>query len=487
MADPFSTVSAVSSGFTTSLRIFQIIYEIQAVGEQTRDLLETTKLVTETITQVKKLRHQKSCLLNDTEKVYIDNCISASENAVKDVAILAERSRADMVTRQGRTKDISFKSRALYVLKDSPKVPTNINRMSIATQGLNASMGILCSRTGPIKANLYRSHSSAVDRRSSTLKPPPPYELVEFLQRRTKSDPEQLHEFARTGESLAGEVEKTPTTHHHEHVIEDITTQARYKQVVCPSDYHSAPQVHEESLGGPTLSLAGVEEGASNCRSPEILAIPRHGYSGLPARTSETPFETRATAAEILKPIPPPIPPRPKGFQARVIDPFFNTSNLQYQGMPDCSPNQMRKAQCRYELGTTAPQRKPPPTPPDTTTLAELSSITIQHSQETNPSARSMQPNCYELDSNAGTGVDFIVQATTKSPPATSYLLDMRSSQSFLSAELSAASSSVLTPSFEVPAEYIDDTYIQSFSSSPAPTPQRQLSHGRRWLEDHAL
>lgn len=494
MADPLSAVSAVSSGVTTSLRVFQIIYEIQAVGEQTRDLLETTKLVTETVTQVKTLRHQKSSLLNDTEKAYVDNCITATENAVKDVAILAERARADMVTRQGRTKDISLKTRALYVLKDSPKVATNIHRMSIATQGLNASMGILCSRTTPVKASPYRSHSSAADRRASSPKPPPPYELVEFLQRRTKSDPEQLHEFLRTEGSLAGELGKSPTTQHHKDVSEDTTPRAKYRQSVSPSGSHRDQGNPDEGVGGPTFGLAVSKRG---CESAKSLAVPRdegrwtrdEGFD-FPVRSSETSSESRTETAGYLAPTPPPIPPRPAAFPARVMNPFSNPPNFQqqthYQEMPGCLPNEVENTQPRYQIRATMPQRKPLPTPPDTTILAEMSSSAIYHSPEASSFTTSMHSTYFELDSDTGFAIKLNARTATTVPPPTRPLSAKPSSQSFLPSELSSTSASISTVSFELPAEDVHNESIRSFSSSPAPVPRRQLSHGRRWLEDHA-
>lgn len=495
MADPLSTASAVSSGITTSLRIFQIIYEIQAVGEQTRDLLETTKLVTETVTQVKTLRHQKSSLLNDTEKAYVDNCITATENAVNEVAGLVERARADMVTRQGRTKDISLKTRALYVLKDSPKVATNINRMSIATQGLNASMGILCSRTGPGKVSPYRSHSSAADRRASSPKPPPPYELVEFLQRRTKSDPERVHEFARTAASLTGELERNPTLQHHKDVSDDVRPRSRYRQSVSPSGSHRDQGISDEGLGRPTFGFAEAKEG---CGGAQFLAVPRDEgrwtrdeYFDLPVRATETSPEGRTETAEYLAPIPPPIPPRPAAFPARVMNQLPNPSHFQqqthYQEMPGCLPNEMQSTQPQYKIRTTIPQRRPVPTPSDTTIIAEMSPNAIYHSSETSSFTTSVHPTYFELDSNTGLATNLNPQVALTFPPPTRQLLVKPSLQSLLPSEMSATSASISTFSFELPAEDVHNASIRSFSSSPATIPRRQLSHGRRWLEDHAV
>src|SRR5271163_997177 len=176
----FATVSSV---FNATLKISQTYYELKAVGEQTRDLLDTTKHIDDSIRNVRIVRRQKSALLTATEKEWIDREISNSEKAVSDVARLIEPARLDMQTSKS-TKDIRFKHRVMFVLKDSPNVAVQLTKLSIATQGLNAAMGVLCNRG--ILGKLNGGTVKRIDRRSSSpsKKAPPSYELSEFMNRR---------------------------------------------------------------------------------------------------------------------------------------------------------------------------------------------------------------------------------------------------------------------------------------------------------------
>ena len=179
--------STITSVFTATLRISQAVYELKAVGEQTRDLLDTTKHIEDSLRNVRIVRRQKSTLLTTTEKEWIDGQIKNSEKAVNGVAALIEPARVDMQSKSNRTKDIRFKNRVMFVLRDSPNVTVQLTKLSIATQGLNAAMGVLCNREG--HGSLAKLNGGTVkrsDRRSSSpyKKAPPTYELSEFINRR---------------------------------------------------------------------------------------------------------------------------------------------------------------------------------------------------------------------------------------------------------------------------------------------------------------
>jgi hypothetical protein len=137
-----------TSAFTTTLRISQAVYEVTVVGEQTRDLLDTTKHIVDSMSNVRIVRRQKSSLLTATEKEWIDYTIESTEKAINDVGALIEPARVDMQTKPSGVKDIRSKNRVNFVLRDSPNVAIQLTKLSIATQGLNAAMGVLCNREG---------------------------------------------------------------------------------------------------------------------------------------------------------------------------------------------------------------------------------------------------------------------------------------------------------------------------------------------------
>ena len=179
------SASAVSSIFTATLRISQVIYELKAVGEQTRDLLDSTTHVETSLEAVRTLRRQKSCHLDVTEKRWIDDVLINTEKTLGNVAALIEPARVDMQTKFGR---VGFVNRGLFVFRDSPKVGTNLSRLNLASQSLNTAMNILCMREGraiasPIEKTVPHRSSVASLRRTDAL-PPPTYIESEFLNRR---------------------------------------------------------------------------------------------------------------------------------------------------------------------------------------------------------------------------------------------------------------------------------------------------------------
>ena len=179
------SASAVSSIFTATLRISQVVYELKAVGEQTRDLLDSTNHVEASLEVVRTLRRQKSSHLDPTEKRWIDDVLINTEKTLGNVATLIEPARVDMQTKFGR---VGFVNRGLFVFRDSPKVGTNLSRLNLAGQSLNTAMNILCTRegraiTGPGEKNTLPRTDDAQPARNDA-QPPPPYVESEFLNRR---------------------------------------------------------------------------------------------------------------------------------------------------------------------------------------------------------------------------------------------------------------------------------------------------------------
>jgi hypothetical protein len=137
------TATAVGSAANISLRLFQIIYEFKAVGQQTQDLLDSTTHVSSTLESAETMRRQKSALLTANERIWIDNIIVDTKRCLKSVAALVEPARVDIQTKAGR---VGFLNRSRFVFRDSPKVANNLARLGLAHQSLNAAMGVLCSK-----------------------------------------------------------------------------------------------------------------------------------------------------------------------------------------------------------------------------------------------------------------------------------------------------------------------------------------------------
>lgn len=169
------TATAVGSAANISLRLFQVIYEFKAVGQQTRDLLDSTKHVSSTLESARTMRQQKSAFLSSDERSWIDSIIVDTKRCLESVAALVEPARVDLQTKSGR---VGFVNRSLFVFRDSPKVATNLARLNLAHQSLNAAMGVLCS-----KGTYWQpaSELQAVNQQEAVS--PPSYERDQFLQR----------------------------------------------------------------------------------------------------------------------------------------------------------------------------------------------------------------------------------------------------------------------------------------------------------------
>lgn len=114
-----TVLSAVSGALTTTIRITEKVFEILAVGEQSRSLLATINQVNQQLETARTLRRQKSGLLSTIEKQSIQQTFLGTEEALEHVAKLVEKTRVDQQIHGGR---VGFCSRMHFVLKDSPNI-----------------------------------------------------------------------------------------------------------------------------------------------------------------------------------------------------------------------------------------------------------------------------------------------------------------------------------------------------------------------------
>lgn len=141
-------LSAAGPIINATITIPQRLFEIKAVSQQARDLLETSNQINQTLEYARTLRDQKAPLLSATEKRWIDDVLGNAERAVKSFALLIEPARVDMQTSPANS--LSLATRTLFVLRDSPKVAINLSHLSIAVQHLNTAVGTLSSRNGAV-------------------------------------------------------------------------------------------------------------------------------------------------------------------------------------------------------------------------------------------------------------------------------------------------------------------------------------------------
>ncbi|KAH0359585.1 hypothetical protein KCU65_g9879, partial [Aureobasidium melanogenum] len=185
------------SGLNSLFKIGQTVYELVAVTEQAHDLLDSANHVSSSVETVRSLRRQKSGLLQAEEKRWIDRVINDTEKTLNNVASLVEPARVDMQTKFGK---IGFANRALFVFRDSPKVATNLARLTLTSQSLNTALTMLSSREDAhIKATRVcqdsgSSSSEPIIQIQEATKPPPTYQESEYLNRKrlSRSNPSSI-------------------------------------------------------------------------------------------------------------------------------------------------------------------------------------------------------------------------------------------------------------------------------------------------------
>ena len=137
--DPFSGFAA---GINTSIRIFEVTYQLKAVGEQTADLLSITRHVGTNLNEARRLRRQKVALLDAGERNWIDAVISDTDIALRSVAQLIEPACVDNTVKSNNT----FGNKVLWVFRDNPKVRDKHARLTVCHQSLTTVISCLYSK-----------------------------------------------------------------------------------------------------------------------------------------------------------------------------------------------------------------------------------------------------------------------------------------------------------------------------------------------------
>lgn len=172
--DPTSIISAVSAGLGATFRVLEKGFEINAVDDQAKSVLQTVEQVSVQLKDATTLRRQKSSLFTRFEKRMIDDTIRYTEDAISLVATLVEPARADLEVSGG---SIAFPTRLLFVLRDSPRIQVCLTQLGIASQSLNRDLTMLCSREG-------RPTMTPTIPQLAVKSSPPSYEEVVFLTER---------------------------------------------------------------------------------------------------------------------------------------------------------------------------------------------------------------------------------------------------------------------------------------------------------------
>ena len=177
--DPLSFITA---GVNTSIRLFEVTYQLKAVDEQAADLLSTTKHVDRNLNEARRLRRLKAKLLTTGESTWMDGIIDDTDRALRGVANLVEPARVDQSTKNS----INFGHRVMWVFRDNPQVRDKHQRLSMCHQSLTAVISCLYSKDMVVLAPAPENKTEQPQQQ------PPPYDpempsLFEWRRERSRN------------------------------------------------------------------------------------------------------------------------------------------------------------------------------------------------------------------------------------------------------------------------------------------------------------
>lgn len=174
-----AAVAAFASVLSPTVPLAEKGFEICAVDERAKGLLQTVQQVAGRLDDARTLRRQKSGLFTDFEKRMFEDTFRHCEEAIRHVASLAERPRADMEVSGGRLR---MNTRLVFVLRDSPGITVSLTQLGVANESLGNAIVTLSSRPGrPTSGSMSSMSNSTQSPGQGEWKPPPTYEESQFL------------------------------------------------------------------------------------------------------------------------------------------------------------------------------------------------------------------------------------------------------------------------------------------------------------------
>ena len=140
----------------TFYEIFELQSKIQAVDEQTRDLLSTTHHVAFNVKEARRMYRVKASILDFSENVWIEGVIKDTEEALLAVAQLIEPARVNRAVKQ----KIDFANKVEWVFKQNAQVAGKQARLNNCCHFLTAVIACLHSKSAAAPAPLLEEQHS---------------------------------------------------------------------------------------------------------------------------------------------------------------------------------------------------------------------------------------------------------------------------------------------------------------------------------------
>ena len=140
-------------------RIYELHSQIQAVDEQTKDLLSTTHHVASNVQEARRLHRAKTSFLDYSENIWMENVIKDTEDALLAVAQLIEPIRVNRMVK----KDIDFANKVEWVFKQNAQVAGKQARLNTCCQSLNSVIACLHSKNAGAPTTISGEQLPAYD------------------------------------------------------------------------------------------------------------------------------------------------------------------------------------------------------------------------------------------------------------------------------------------------------------------------------------
>jgi hypothetical protein len=190
-------------------------FELTSALEETASLIKSIEQVSVELKSAYRLRDTISRKGDTCDLSRIDAAIQETEDAIHDVRGMTERARVDMSTRYGK---IGTRSRVLWVVRDSRKVPTELMRLALANACLKNSVDEFRYQIPTLSKMDYDSGDAGCWKNAGDdyhgIAPPPYKQATKeamFERRRFKDQRNSLHRTASVVSSSGPPSPKLPT------------------------------------------------------------------------------------------------------------------------------------------------------------------------------------------------------------------------------------------------------------------------------------
>ena len=156
-------LSSFASGISATIKLCEVLYQIQATDEQTSDILNTSNHVQRNLKEAQRLFRIKAAFIDRHDYEWAKSTMQDTRIALQGIAKLIEPARVAKITK----KDIGIMTKTYWAFKYNPQARDKHAMLSVCHQTLMAVLTRLHSANLPTVSEIPSLEA---------LPPPPPYD-----------------------------------------------------------------------------------------------------------------------------------------------------------------------------------------------------------------------------------------------------------------------------------------------------------------------